>query len=387
MRILEVKDRESWKLFHKTPHIVYRHNEVWICPLESDIEKIFNPATNKTFQNGIARLWVLLDDSSMPVGRIAAFIDKQRNLQQSFPTGGIGFFECIDNEEYAKMLFDVAEQYLIEEGVQAIDGPINFGEREKFWGLLVKGHEFAPLYQENYHPPYYKRFFESLAYRPYEQMLTMKGIVAEMPAERLDKLAQRVRERYGLKTRYIDPGNLPLYADHMRQVYNEAFRNFPYFKPLHTHQILDMLKQLRVVMDKYLVCFAYEGEQPVGFIGIMPDINEYLKPVKGKLSLWELPGFLWRLRTAKVRVAKGVVFGIHPDFHRKGVFPLMISFLHTERNTSLYSTFYMPTIRGHNKMMVESAMSLGVKPQRVHVAYRKLLDDQLPFTPFDFMEV
>lgn len=387
MRILEIGNRQTWKLFHRVPHIVYQHTPNWICPLESDVEKVFNPATNKTFQNGIAKLWVLVDDSGKPQGRIAAFIDKQRNIQQSFPTGGIGFFECVENEDYAKALFEVAEQYLAAEGVKAIDGPINFGERDKFWGLLVQGYEFPPLYQENYHQPYYRRFFESSGYRPYEQVLTLKGVVAEMPYERIHALAQRVRERYGLTTRSIDPHNLPLYADHLRQVYNEAFRTFLYFKPLHTHQILDMLKQLRPVMDKNMVCFAYEGSQPVGFCGMMPDINEYLKPVKGKLSFWKIPGFLWRLRAAKKKIAKGVAFGIHPDFHRKGVFPLMVDYLHNDANTGTYTAFYLPTIRGHNKMMVETCFSLGVKPERVHYAFRKMLDEQTPFTPFEFMEV
>ncbi len=387
MTIIEVQNRRDWKLFHAVPHRIFRNNQVWICPLESDIEKIFNPATNKTYEHGEAKLFVLLDNQNQPIGRIAAFLDHERNTQQHFPTGGIGFFQCVDNQDYAFALFAKAEAYLLSKGVKAIDGPINFGERDKFWGLLVKGFEHPPIYQENYHPPYYRRFFEAWGFRPYEQVLTLKGKISDVPIDRFKVLADRVRERYGLITSFIQTSQLRKYAADFSQVYNEAFKQFPYFKPLSPEQILQIFKQAKPIMDANLICFAYDGERPVGFCGLLPEVNPFFKHAHGRLNLWKLFGFLWRLKTARPQMVKGVAFGIHPDFQRKGVFPLMVDHLYIPATTKRYSHIVLATIRGHNKIMLDTCANLGVKPDRVHLAFRKMLDDTLPFEPFEFIEV
>ncbi len=386
MTIIEVKNRCDWKLFHAVPQRVYRDHPVWIAPLESDIEKIFNPATNKTYEYGEAILYVLLDDQQQPAGRIAAFIDHERNTQQDFPTGGIGFFECINRQDYAFALLAKAEAFLQAKGVKAIDGVINFGERDKFWGLLVKGFEYSPLYQENYHPPYYREWLEAKGFRPYEQVLTLKGRISDIPLERFKTLAQRVRERYGLSTRLIEMSKLPQYAADFSAVYNEAFKHFPYFKTLTAAQILQIFKQAKPVMDPNLVCFAYADRQPVGFCGLLPEVNSFLMPARGKLNLWTSLGFLWRFKTVRPQMVKGIAFGIHPDFQRKGVFPLMVDCLNLPATIKRYSHILLATIRGHNKLMLDTCANLGVKPDRMHFTFRKMLDDQLPFQPFEFVE-
>lgn len=387
MQIIEVTDKNGWRLFHQAPHNVYKNQPHWIAPLESDIEKIFSPNSNKAMQNGAAKLFVLLNEKGTPVGRIAAFVDHQRNLQQSFPQGGIGFFECIDNKDYARALLEKAEAFLVNEKVKAIDGPVNFGERDKFWGLLVKGQEYSPLYQENYHPTYYKAFFEDNGYEPYEQILTLKGSVGDVPLDRIRSIAKRLRERYGLTTRSIEKSKLEWYADLFRQVYNEAFRTYPHFKPLHTAQVYEGMKQAKPILDPNLVCFAFEKDQPIGFLALLPDINQFLQPAKGKLDWLRLPGFLWRFKTAKQWVAKGIASAIHPDFQRKGIFPLIVDHLAMPANLKKYSHIFLATIRSHNQLMVETAVNLGVKPDRVHVAYRKMLDKNIPLDPYMFMDV
>ncbi len=377
----------DWRLFHQVPQRIYAANPVWIAPLESDVEKIFTPQTNRTFLHGEAKCFVLLDEHGKPAGRIAAFLDHERNAQQDFPTGSIGFFECTDNQDFAFSLFAKAEAYLQAKGVRAIDGPVNFGERDKFWGLLVKGFEHPPIYQENYHPPYYRPFFEAWGFRPYEQVLTLKGKISDIPTGRFHALAERVRQRYDLTMQLIQKNRLQKYAEDFSRVYNEAFQHFPYFKPLSARQILQIFKQAKPIMDPNLICFAYAGEQPVGFCGLLPEVNPFLKPANGKLNLRTLPGFLWRLKTTRPQMVKGVAFGIHPDFQRKGIFPLMVDFLYQPAVTRRYSHILLATIRGHNKVMLDTCANLGVRPDRVHIAFRKMLDDSLPLEPFDFLEI
>ena len=139
MQLIEVTDKKSKKLFHKIPHLIYRDDPNWACPLEGMVENIFDPQKNPSFKNGEAKRWVLKNNSGELVGRIAAFynLDKAKIFEQ--PTGGCGFFECVDNQEAANLLFDAARDWLKTKGMEAMDGPVNFGENYMNWGVLADG--------------------------------------------------------------------------------------------------------------------------------------------------------------------------------------------------------------------------------------------------------
>ena len=108
MQLIEVTDKKSSKLFHKLPHLIYKKDKNWAAPLEGMIESTFNPAKNKTFRNGKAIRWILLDERKQVIGRIAAFVNFNLSKTYEQPTGGCGFFECIDNQEAANILFEAA---------------------------------------------------------------------------------------------------------------------------------------------------------------------------------------------------------------------------------------------------------------------------------------
>jgi hypothetical protein len=347
------------------------------------VEGVFNPRKNKIFEHGDAACFVLLDKNDQPIGRIAAFIDHRRNELNEYPVGGIGFFECVNDEEAARRLFACAEQYLAQWEIRAIDGPINFGERDKFWGLLTRGDQ-APLYQENFHPTYYRAFFDRMGYEPYEQILTFHGKIEEVPIERFSQIARRVRKRYNLHTVRLSESNMKTFARHFSQVYNVAFRDNPYFKPLSPVLILKIFKQLRLIADLKMVAITYQEDRPVAFAGFIPDINPFLKPFKGRLNLLRIPLFLWRLKSAPKHLLKGIALGIDPAYQRIGAFAVLIDALYDEHLRWRYSDFYLATIRGHNSVMIKSIMNLGVEIQRVHLAFRKMMDPQLPLEPFDF---
>ena len=158
MVITEVNNKKTQKAFLDVARVIYKDDKIWVCPLDNDIEAIFDPAKNNFHQHGKCTRWVLTDDSGKLIGRIAAFINNKKAYNYEQPTGGIGFFECIDNEDAAFLLFDTAKKWLSENGMQAMDGPINFGENDNFWGLLVEGFT-PPSYGMNYNPPYYQAFF------------------------------------------------------------------------------------------------------------------------------------------------------------------------------------------------------------------------------------
>ncbi len=384
MKIIQVTQKKDWKRFHDVPLRVYKNYPNWICPLRSDVQHIFDPSFNKYLKHGEAAAFLLLDDQGRPAGRIATFIDHKRNQEQGTAAGGIGYFECIDNQDLAFALFKHAENYLASKGINTIDGPINLGERDKFWGLLVKGYDEPPYFQENYHPEYYKAFFENYGFKPYEQVLTLTVHMKDVPIDRFRIISKRALRRYPFIVEELDHKKVEKYAEDSAAVYNEAFKHSPYFQPLQGKQVILMFESIKSLLDPKMVTFTYFNETPVGFCAFLPDLNPYLKGLNGKLNWWRLPIFLYRLRTAKVKDVKGVAFGIHPDYQGKGVFPVIVDHMHNEYNNKYYNKAIMATIRGHNAKMVKTCLQLGAFIDRVHVTYRKILDEAVPFEPFEF---
>lgn len=385
-KIIEIKKAKDWKLFHQVPQQIYRDHPHYIFPLENDIEDVFDPAVNKRFEHGEARCFVLLENGR-GVGRIAAFIDHEHNQTQPYPVGGIGYFECIDREDYAIELFQKAEAFLKEKGMKAIDGPVNFGERDRFWGLLVKGFDKAPLYQENYHPPHYRQWFEDFGFRPYEQILTFRGASRNIPFERLAAIAKRAKERAPIRIRPFRFNEIEDFAKDFSLVYNASFKHFPHFHPVNPKQVSKLMEQAKPIADPHIACLAYFNDQPAGFILLFPDINPLLRHAKGRLTPWSIVVFLIKKRLQKTYNAKGLGFGVHPEFQSKGIFAILVDHLCSPRNLRRYPEMFLAGIRTQNHEIRSMYDKLNVEIDRVHVAYRKMLDDSLPFKPNEFIDV
>ena len=158
MKIIPVRDPGTERQFLTMPLRLYRNDPNYIRPFDADVQAVFDPQKNSRFQRGDCARWLLTDNGGGLIGRIAAFYEKKSD-NTGLWAGGCGFFECIDDQEAANRLFDTARAWLSERGVEAMDGPINFGNRERWWGVLVDGFH-PPCYCCNYNPPYYYKLFE-----------------------------------------------------------------------------------------------------------------------------------------------------------------------------------------------------------------------------------
>jgi len=142
MNLIEVNNTALAKEFLEVPVTIYKNDPNWIRPLDQDIEAVFDPGKNKNFRQGEACRWILKDDKGKSIGRVAAFYNKKIINSDGMKVGAMGFFECINDEEAAFRLFDKCRKWLTERGMEAMDGPVNFGERDRFWGCLAEG--FTP---------------------------------------------------------------------------------------------------------------------------------------------------------------------------------------------------------------------------------------------------
>ena len=190
MKLTEVKDKTTIREFLEVPKILYKNDPNWICPLDMEIENTFNPQKNACFNHGDARRWVLKSEQGELIGRIAAFYDDHKAHHNPQPTGGMGFFECINDQQAANLLFDTAKEWLTGKGMKAMDGPVNFGENFVNWGLLVEG--FMPQgYGMTYNFPYYRSLFEDYGFKTYFEQYSFHDNFSRPYPEQMRKFGER----------------------------------------------------------------------------------------------------------------------------------------------------------------------------------------------------
>ena len=253
MEICKVNDNQSRIVFLEIPINIYAHDPNWIRALDKEINDVFDVEKNKAYRFGKTERWVLRNNDGKWIGRIAAFVNnKYKTKGDDCAVGGIGFFECINDQAAADMLFDNAKHWLLNEGVEAMDGPINFGERDKWWGLLTEGFQ-EPLYGMNYHHPYYKDLFEQYGFKDFYQQICF-GMDVKKP------LQQRIWDRHALhaadpafSARHLDKKQLDKFAGDFSEVYNKAWAGHGGLKQMPQEQALLIFKKMKPVMDEKIV--------------------------------------------------------------------------------------------------------------------------------------
>ena len=379
----EVVSKEDEREFLEFPARLYKDEKNWIRPLDKDVEKVFDRNQNKFFRTGNAIRWILLDGTGKSVGRIAAFHEK--NTAKSFeqPTGGIGFFDCINDVEAANRLFDAAKRWLQQEGMQAMDGPVNFGTREHFWGCLVDGF-YEPVYNMPYNFPYYAKLFEQYGFKNYFNQYTY-----HMPLDPsllhpvVIEKAERIKRDASYRVVNYNPKELEKFSSAFVTIFNEAWGRFPGVKPMKKLQALAMFKEMKPILDSRIIYFEYYNDRPIAFFIMIPDLYQMIRHFNGKLNMVNKLRMLFFFKVLKKATrALGLIFGVVPDFQGKGLESAMIVQFATDikKKRFNYTDLEMNWIGDFNPKMMKLMTAIGAKIRKTHVTYRLLFDSSKPFS-------
>lgn len=366
------------------PKRLYRETPNWICPLDDDVCEVFDPARNDLFADGEAVRWIVRDAGGLPVGRIAAFYSRHKAAIEEQPTGGCGFFEAIDDQRVADLLFDASRDWLAARGMEAMDGPVNFGQRRDWWGLLVEGFEYEPLYKNPYNPPYYRALFEHYGFRNYfNQHSYIWEVASSAASDRIYARAERLMHDPGYRVETIDMKRLDVAAEHFRTIYNKAWALFSGVNPLSKEEAQQLMKTMKPIIDPNIIFFAYHHDEPIGFFITVPDLNCIIGRFGGRFGLWQKLQLLWALKVRKScdRIF-GIIFGITPEYHGKGVESAIIShyvdYLHSDANP--YKHVELAWIGDFNPVMNRMIENYaGARRHKVHTTYRYLFDREKEF--------
>lgn len=380
MRTIEVKDPATINDFHAFPWILYKDNPDWVPHLRLLLENSFSPEKNKALQGGAIKRWILTDDRKT-IGRIAAFHTRNYSASYQQPTGCIGFFECVHNQEAANMLFDTARDWLKSEGMEAMDGPVNPGENFFNWGVLTDGVK-QQTFGMNYNLPYYKELFDSYGFKTYyEQYSYRMDITSPDLPERFWKIAAWVAKKPGFTYEHFTFREQERFIRDFISIYQQAWQKHDNYKPIDPGEIRTLLRESRIFLDEEFIWYVYHAGEPVAFFMMIPDLNQVIQKLNSdRINLWNILKILYYKKAKVISRCRVVVMGVIPQFQRMG---LESGIFYQLRQVMLRKPWYkemeLSWVGDFNPKMISLFNAVGATHEITHHTMRYLFDRDREF--------
>ncbi|MBX7199038.1 MAG: GNAT family N-acetyltransferase [Rhodospirillaceae bacterium] len=311
--------------FLRVPHITQGHDPYWVASLSFECGPLadgeaprLNPKRNPWFQHGEAVLWVAERDGKL-AGRISAQIDHNHLKLYNDATGFFGFFECIDDQGVADALFDAAFVWLREKGMRRCVGPFSFNINDES-GLLIDGFNCPPRLAMGHAQPYYQKLVETAGFaKAVDMRAYLTPMDTALPYKQLKWLKRSLQRNPKLKVRALDPKrydeDFAAIIDIFRAGWTENWGSIPMTDAEAKH----LAEEVKLILVPELVSIATIDDRPVAMCLALPDRNEMIHDLKGKLSLVNALKLLWRLLTLKSYISgtRVILMGVLPEFKNK----------------------------------------------------------------------
>lgn len=326
LNIHPVETSTDLRRFIDLPWALYRDDPNWVAPLRSDEVNKFHRQRNPFFDHADARFFLALD-GDRPVGRISAHVDHLHNEFHDERTGFFGFFETIQRPDVAEALLTTAADWLDGQGMDLIRGPFAFNTNGES-GLLVQGFDTPPALMMPYNPTYYADYVEANGFAKakdlvaYLVQLDREPFLSTMDTlvPRLENVSQRALDD-GYTARRVNLKDFDGEVARLQEIYNEAWEANWGFVPLTERELRAQAHELKRIVDPDLGIMIERGEEPVAFGLALPDFNQALKPVNGRLFPFGLFKLLWHMR--KIDGMRIMTLGIKADHRVRGVDALL----------------------------------------------------------------
>lgn len=387
MQIVEVTDKKLVDAFHQFPYFIYKQDKNWIPPLRMMVEPVFDPRKNNALKKGDACRWLIYKDKQ-PVGRIAAFHTASYSNQFEQPTGGIGFFECADDQEVAKQLFNTAKDWLIGKGMEAMDGPINIGENFFNWGLLVDGF-VQQGFGMNYHPRYYHQLWENYGFKTYYKQFSYHlNITSPDLPERFWKIAAWMTKKPGYRFEHFTLKDKDKYISDFIHIYDKAWQRHDNYKPIDPLDLHDMINQSSLMLEEDFIWYVYYKDEPIAFFMMIPDVNQLIKFFpNGKMNLFKMLRLFYLKRKKVISRCRVLVMGVVPKFQKSGIESGI--FYHLRQvllKKDWYQEMELSWVGDFNPKMISIFEAVGGHKAKTHLTMRYLFDRQKEFRRSSIIE-
>ena len=378
---VDVRPLRGWRdraRFVALPYRLHRKDTNWVPPLRRDIHKSISRRHNPFFEHGDACFW-LAWRNGVPVGRISAQINQLHLSIHRDETGNIGMLEAIDDPAVFAALLRTAEGWLRERGMRRVLGPYSLSINDEI-GILITGFESPPMIGMPYTPPYYAARLEAEGYRKAKDLHALRVVLADAVPQRfnqIDRITAQLRADGRLGVRFLEPEH---FADEIRlglDIYNEAWAANWGFVPVTGREVNHLIDQLAPIVPRECVVFALADGEAAAMLVAMPNINEFLADLDGRLFPIGWLKLLWRLRFRKVKSARIALAGIRRRYAGSGIstalLTLMLASIVKTGQAANIETVELSWILEDNKPSLEGCYALGGRLAKVYRIFSKRL--------------
>jgi hypothetical protein len=366
IEVIEVESSRQLKAFIMLPFRLYKDEPYWVPPLISERQQFFDKEKNPFYRGAKTKLFLAMKGGEI-VGRIATCINYYHNEFHMDKVGFFGFFETIDDFEVASKLLKVAMITLKSEGMEIMRGPMNFSTNHEI-GFLIEGFDKPPTVMNPYNKPYLPKLAEKFGLKKVMDLnayLVSKDI--PMP-ERQIKIVQKIKERNKIRIR---SANLSKFDEEVRlinQIYNQAWVHNWGFVPMPEDEFFHMGKSLKEIVDEDLLLIAYVDDEPAAFSMAVPDVNQILIDLNGRLFPFGILKVLWNTKIRKkITGVRMLTMGVIPKFQKRGIDNLFFVETYLKGIEKGYQWAELSWILETNELMNRAAANMGAV---LHKKYR-----------------
>jgi len=364
--------------FVRLPNLLFRDQSNWIAPLDVEVKR-FVSKKHPFRQHGTAELFLARKDGQI-VGRIMASDDPRYNEQHSSNVGCFGMFHCIDNQSVANGLLNRAAEWLKSRGRDQVIGPIDYSTNYTA-GLLVDGFDAPPRFLMNHNPPYYERLLTQWGLNKTSDLFAWWFDRENAIDDKWRSLVNRLAKRNNIVIRSIRMKQFEQEVKLLGELYNEAWEDNWGFVKMTPAEFRDFAHGLRKFAVPEMMLIAEVDGKPVGLAITMPDLNEAIAPLNGRLTWHGLPFGFARLlrRMKKIKTARLAALGVLPAFRRRGVAEMLIqqTFDYGKDVLDYTGAELSWTLEG-NDMINRSIERVGGHCYKTYRIFGKSIDGPLP---------
>jgi len=363
IEVVRVRSRGDLRQFIEFPRTVYRGDSCWVPPLLSEMKKALNPRKNPFFEHAEAQMFLAREEKQV-LGRIAAVVNDRYLEVYNEKAGFLALFEVLPKYHVADRLLSTGCDWLRNRGMDTARGPTGFSNTDEF-GLLVEGFDERPLVMMPYNPEYYITFLERFGFRKMKEMLTYvySNAGGSTRVANMIKWLEAFNKTTDVSIRSVNIREL----DRGREIFNAAWDKMWTFLPITEHELRYLGASLRPFLDPDLVLVAEVGDKPVGYAIAIPDINQALKHVNGRL----FPrGFLAFKRAVKgIDTLRFLNLVVRPEHRPTGIAALLIQEMFQQCVRKAYKKIEISWILEDNSVVRGIFEKAGLEVKKKHALY------------------
>lgn len=322
VEVVEVESKSQLKKFIKYPSVLYAGDENFVTPLTVERLEFFDKKKNPFYKAAKTKLFLAYRDGQV-CGRIAICINYRHNEYNYEQAGFFGFFDTPDDYEIASKLLRVAMITLKKEGATLMRGPMNFSTNQEC-GFLVEGFDSPPMVMMTYNKEYQPRLAEKFGLKKKMDLVAYYIESSTPTPERIGRVTARLAQRANITIRHINMKDFDNDVQLILDVYNQAWSRNWGFVPMTDEEFRHTAKDMKQIIDPEMVLIAEHQGKPVGFSLALPNINQALIKLKGRLLPVGLLKLLWHTKVSnKINSCRLITFGVIPEFQKRGIDSLL----------------------------------------------------------------